>query len=344
MNNELLSKMETDMRLFRFYDEPEAKYIARVIYSGMAMWMKAIALDGMNEIDKQPSSISKNHHTTRADCILKQFLAFAPDAIDWFYDDNSLDKPLFPIHLLQERLLRSGEIDELGFTNRIMPVLPTKVAITDTLARCKGLHNGIHAQYNGITSVIEEKLDAASKNTFVETLDFAEKFLHSANLTPDTQSREKEYFDPYVKTDTFYQSWEQKIPECNPYLSRVETSFQQYHYFVESNENGITKSCRIDDYMVASGNLLRLLLVFRSRVFNPISVTITHYPHYFKLKRYVKSFPYPEEATLQAIGWPINSISDNLNYCYHSYMLPVIKSILGNLLMNINEVSYERPI
>lgn len=344
MNEALLSKMETDMNLFRFCNENQTKYVSRVLYSGMAMWMKAIALDGFQENSNQPTSVSKKHHTERSSFILKQFLDFAPEARAWFYDDNSLDKPLLPIQIMQERLLLSGELAELGFTNRIVSVLPTKNYISDNLVRYKGLHNDIHTQYNGVTSAIEEESIFENDKLSIDTLNFVEKYLHSANFKTDTWNAEKEYFNPCIRTDTFYQSWQKRPPEQEFYVSRIETGIQQYLYFIESSKFCITKSFKIDDYIYRNGNLSRILLAFRYKVDNPITVKIMHFPDHFELTRYIKSFPYPEEATLQAIGWPQNSISDNLNFCYHSYMLPEIKKILKNLLVKINEVTYERSI
>ena len=341
MNEALLSKMETDMRLFRFCNESQTKYVTRVLYSGVAIWMKAIALDGFQENRDQPSSVSKKHHTERSSFILKQFLDFAPEARTWFYDDNSIDKPLFPIHIMQDRLLLSGELAELAFTNRITSVLPTKNYIADNIVRCKGLHNDIHTQYNGVTSVIEGELSAKNDNLSIDTLDFVEKYLLSTDFVTDTWNTEKEYFNPYTRTDTFYQSWVKQPPKQEFYVSRIETGVQQYRYFIEWSKSGITKSFRIDDYIYENGNLLRILLAFRHKVNNPITVKITHFPDHFELTRYIKSLPYPEEATLQAIGWPNNSISDNLNFCYHRYMLPEIKKVLKNLLIKISEVTYE---
>lgn len=342
MNEGLLLKMASDMKLFRFSNELYANFAARVIYSGMAMWMKAIALDGFQDNIDELTTVSKKYHTERSEFILNQFIRFIPELKEWFFDSDSLIDSLFPIHELQGRLLQSGELMELGFTNRITSVQPTRYRLSGGITHCKGLHNGIQPQYNGIASVIEEKLsNNACTDTQIDTLDFAEKCIESANFSKDLWAAEKEYYNPLVETDTFYKSWESKKPEQDYYISRIETGIKQYRYFFETTENGTVKSSKVDDYIIESESLLRILLALRHKANNPVSITITYFTDHFEVKRYVHSFPKPEEFVFSAFGWPINSISDNLNFSYHNYMLPMIKQTLQNLLIKINEVNYE---
>jgi len=343
MNDILLSKMATDMNLFRFSNETEHNFSARVLYSAMSLWMKTIVLDNSEDNVDAVTSVSKKYHTEHSEQILTQFLEFFPELECWFYNNEQADKLDSPIKTLQERLILSEELSESIDNNRLVPVEPKKVQISENYLRCVGLHNGLFSQFNGITSVINKRnIMADYENIKISSIDFAQKYLSGIKYIENEWTAEKEYFNPLIKTETIYKSWQNTAPKQELYISRIQSATQQYLYFIEKYVNKRFISHKIEDFIIDNRYLTRILLYLRYKENNPISITLNKHSDHFEVIRYTRSLPNPEKALLEAIGWPTKSVFDTTIYKYHNYMYNTVKSTFENLLIKINEVDYER--
>ncbi len=90
MNDNLLTKMSQDLLIFPFENENKQHFCARVIYSGMVLWMKAITLDNFELFADSYHSVSKHHHYKRSEEILKHMLDFFPESRDGFLQNMNL--------------------------------------------------------------------------------------------------------------------------------------------------------------------------------------------------------------------------------------------------------------
>lgn len=345
MNDNLLSKMSQDMMLFPFGNENKELFCARVLYSGMAMWMKAITLDNFEPNSDNYHCISKHHHFRRSEYMLSQILDFFPKLKGWVYAKYESGDEGHPIHILRERLLKSEEIIEVDFSNTISLSAEKQIKISDKLIKHLGFTSDTVVQYNGISALSEIMSDTPHYHSQVlDCLSFTEKYFAQTKVIPDEWSVEKEYFDPRAKTDTFYSSWVNRAPNCEFYISRIASEQGNQRYFVEKNINGHIMSHKIDDFLVQSGNHLRFLLALRHKYNNPIQVKVERYKDHFVLKRYIKTFPFPEECSVQSYGWPKENLHDSLNWVFHNHLYEEIMLTLENLLIKVNEVQYERSV
>lgn len=342
MNDNLLAKMSQDLLIFPFENENKQHFCARVIYSGMVLWMKAITLDNFEPIADSYHSVSKHHHYKRSEEILKHMLEFFPESRDWFFAKYESGDGEHPVHIIRDRLLRSEEIIELDFSNSIALSAEKHIRVSHRLVKHLGISSGMGIQYNGISALSECLLEIEHNHSLIlDCLNFTESYFKQIKFTPDEWNTEKEYFDPKVRTDTFHYAWVDRAPNCDIYISRIASNRGNQRFFVEKKLNGQIMSHQIDDFIVQSGNYRRFLLALRHKYNNPLSVTVERYKDHFILKRYVKEFPFPEECVIQSYGWPVERFHDSLNWVFHNYLYEEIIKTLEILLIKVNEVQYE---
>ncbi len=71
--------MAKDMNIAEFSDESEAEYINRILYSALASWIKASALDRSVGNEHEPNAgISKRHITEKSDRFLEEMIIRHP--------------------------------------------------------------------------------------------------------------------------------------------------------------------------------------------------------------------------------------------------------------------------
>ncbi|WP_312645439.1 hypothetical protein [Hydrogenoanaerobacterium sp.] len=338
MNNTLLSKIAQDLNIIQFIEETQNLYTSRVIYSALAAWMKVIPLDGYDG-NNLTSSVTKKYHTERSKEVLDEILCFFPEVRCWFYDAESSQDNNFPLHSIQELLVVSNELFIDDMSNRICAVAQTvkrnSVILADNI--------DISEHYNGVCC-LSPKRPFVYDNKFIDSSEFFNNLIECMPFSADNWNVEKEYFDPSIRTTTFYKSWVDKPPKQKYYISRIETGIKQYRYFVETQKNGKCLSSKLNDFFVESGNLKRVLLYLRSVENNPLVIKAFCYKDHVKVNRNITSLPYPEEYMLRFLGWPIHSISDRLNYVYNKEVWSQIRRIIENLMIDIDEVNYERSV
>lgn len=344
MNNTLLSKIAQDLNVVQFINEPQNLYIARVVYSALAAWMKIIPLDGYNEKDVASTSVTKKYHTQRAKEILDEILCFFPEIRYWFYDVESLQDNSFPLHSIQELLVANDELFIDDTSNRIYAVASTTKKISESLAGDKVVPDNLIMRYNGVHCFSKIEDGIVYKSEPINGAEFFDNLIKSLPFSVDNWNVEKEYFDPTIETMTFYKSWLEKAPVQKYYVSRIGTGIKQYRYFIETLKNGKRFSCKLNEFFLESGNLKRILLTLRSKANNPLRIKAIRYKDHVEINKNITALPYPEEYMIRALGWPIQSISDEFHYVYNNEVWPQIHRIMENLTIDMDEVNYEGSV
>lgn len=341
MNSELVTRISNDLKIFQFQNESYDQYISRVLYSSIALWMKTITLDGATTSNYQKHSISKNHFHSRGDFILDNLLEFFPKKKSWYENDKNTDE--HPINFIRARLLRTQDILQIGNENRVSLSPSKDIQINEFLLKVYGLPVDIVEFSSGLSILKKSFVNNFKTENLFDVVSFVEKYFGAIQFEKDEWSLEKEYFDPFIKTDTLYQSWVSKKPKCSVYFSRIPDKFDstKNKYFIEKSVYDIQYSHKINNAIIDMNLLNKYLVALRHKYENPITVTIEKYVDHFILKRYVKSFYGREETFIQSFGWPIESLYDNLNWCFPIEFYDDIVKISEHLLFEMKEVEYE---
>lgn len=328
MNYDLINIMKNDLNMSQFSNETEFSFHCRVLYSGLAHWMKTILLDNFDDNENTHHTVSKHHLTARFDEVLKGFSAFFPEYAHWLYPENYKKQQINPSHFFQERLLRTGEILELDFANHLS--LPQYKRLSG-----EGTEDGTHFCYQGIVLSDRKKL-SHEINLPPNSANYFANYLQTASFTDRTTQGDMEYFDSHAKTDTYHNSWKTNIPNEAIFVSRRNGDFGFSQYFIEKNSDGQRKYHCIEDILVDSQNFKRFLFALRKKNNNPLRVKLQEEGESFLLERFTNTFPYPEECIFEKYGWPVNSLDDTKKWRFSAEYLPLVKKCLENLAVEID--------
>lgn len=117
MKNEILSAMASDMNIVKYKNETDEQYVQRVLYSALACWIKAAALDyRIAQHNTMYSGASKKHIYEKSTSMLQSMLNRCPEITPWFYANKDNEDP---IHIVRRRLIRNGDLQYIGFENTL---------------------------------------------------------------------------------------------------------------------------------------------------------------------------------------------------------------------------------
>ena len=333
MNPTLLNQMANDLNINKFHGECNEIYTTRVLYSAFSLWLKTICLDGVTVESQSSQSISKHYHHKRGEFILNNLLDFFPDRKTWFYNED--DDP--PVNFMRERLIRSVDILEINDDSRLYLHKTESSPANSNLSKVFGLPNKNFDFFSGISMM--QKQDNYPTAQSIETMEkFYIEYIRNICFTKDEWLKDKQYFDPFIRTNTIYQSWIETPPQCDLYVSRIRDGIGNAVYFWEKSVGQTSYSCRINEFIIESGILNKVLFYMRYIHNNPIYVEIEQKTDSFVLRRSVKNFYGEEETFIQQFGWPQKSLYDLLNWSFPICFYDDILNILKNLFLSIKEV------
>ena len=96
MYEQMLATMSEDLKIKRYSTETQVQFETRVLYSAIASWMKAAALDRplAGEISKEPG-VSKRHLLDTCSKVLEEYLCRFPASRTWFFSSADSEDPSF---------------------------------------------------------------------------------------------------------------------------------------------------------------------------------------------------------------------------------------------------------
>lgn len=336
MNEVLIGQMANDMSISKFDKEINKSFHLRVLYSGLALWLKTILLDDFEITTGATHSVSKNHSYTRFSTILGQFIVFFPEYKDWLKPAVTQYSNGDTVHFLRNRLIAVGEICQCKNTFYISLPEPETENINQFITRHYGIWSNIQLKHSGVaTYMLGQNSKVVSQSNKISGESYLNHYFHTLELETHPYQGELVYSNPLAKTDTFHYSWEKNPPNSSVYLARTPKGENGNKHFLIRNSNGNLEQYALTVSHLESQIQKKLLLAIRKVNGNPVKVFITKEKEHFLLERYVKSFPFPEEAMIQSFGTPVESITDTLNWIFPIAFFEKIEQTLGNLFIEL---------
>lgn len=333
MNVALLKQIADDLNIVRFSAESFESYANRVLYSSFSLWLKIICLDGITQKSQVNYNISKYYHHKRGEFILNNLLDFFSSNKAWF----CCDETNHPVNFLRKRLIFSSDILEINDDSRLYLHKKEYKIVNDTLEKVLGVPSGDFNFSSGISLLrINNNHTYETSKSYIKK--FYDDYISNITFVKNEWSESKEYFNPFIETDTIYQCWTELKPKSNIYISRIKDKSGRSLYFAGKNVNQIEYSYKINDFIIESGILNKMLLYIRHTSGNPIRVEIKREAEFFTLRRSVKNFYGEEEIFIQTFGWPEKSLYDQLNWIFPICFYDDVINILNNLFLIVKEV------
>lgn len=339
-NFNLIERMSRDMKIIKYPNEKWEHYTGRVIYSAIALWIKTCTLDrDLFEEDRQCRS--KRYVYQRCSQILSELLALVPEAYNWFWNEDLLNQKdnEDPIRLIRDRMLRSGEIIELGFDTDIAIPNERTMALTESLSRVISIETYKYKRIfsSGLAWLVKESNNVDTMNYRVlRPTEFLNWLFQSVNWETTPLRAEIEYFNPYSR-HALSKAWSNTKPpsmDHNIYLGRSELYKDLKDYYLICNDVNGTRWCKLHSFFLEQKEGYRIMLALRKLADNPVKAKVIVHNHMCELRLFSK-LPLREEITLQTYCWPKNNIRDTFNYIMPIEIWPYIKNIIETLEMEV---------
>ena len=340
MREQMIAAMSKDLKINKYSTETQVQFETRVLYSAVASWMKASALDrplaGGTNIEP---GVSKRHLLDTCSPVLAEYLCRFPASQAWFFPDaNSED----PISIIRQRLYQSGDLTNIGFKTNVVLSEAKALPLTENLVQILGVVFDGQVRYSGVSAIMNVRMIPPNDNDNAECAStwFA-NFVKAAWWTPSSSDEDVEYFDPYKRVNSFSSGWQTKRPDSvlGFTLKRRVINKMSYEYIIEKSHNGRSYSHRIDPYLQKTHEYRRILFALRKMAHNPVSITVDTFRDHVHLKMRVY-LPDKEQFFLETFAWPHYSIVDRLEWDIDNDAWAYIRKKLLCLDVEIEETQH----
>lgn len=336
MEGKILAAMAEDLKIEKYTAESDNRYCSRVLYSALACWIKAVSLDktiGSNEND----GVSRRHIYNRCKPILNQMLLRYPSSKSWFEVSSQTDDP---ISLLRSRLIRHGDLLNVGFHTNLILSKEAIQPLSSSLASFIGSLIVSAKAYSGIAVIGSyesdyKHLDIQSSTTWLESYANDAWWEQCERLDEGIQ-----YYHASRKSKNNYSIWQSTQPEKNAgvILARRSININAYEYFL-LKIGETTKVHRIDPFLCEIGEHRRIMFALRSAARNNAPCKATLFQDHVHIQLW-SFLPQKELLLLETYAWPYNTIEDKLEWDMPLQIWTCIKPTLEALGLEITEASY----
>lgn len=311
--DEILMSMAKDMVIAKFSNETQTEYTNRILYSALACWIKASALDRSVGNEHNPNAgISRKHITDKCDRFLSEMLVRHPESKSWFISE----KGEAPTALIRNRLLRSGELLNVGFDTNVILSQPQEMPLGKRLKHLKGVILQPGTYYSGI-SVLQEQLDNDIPSSDVEdTLSWFNKYILQAWWREsDGFFDDVQYFNPLTKSRNNSKNWQMTRPlDVNGIiLARRTINNASHEYFLIRQDGNNEMIHRIDPFIKEIGDHRRFMIALRNISCNKNTARVIIHKDYVIFNTWIY-LPQRETALFENYAWPLNNYTDIISW------------------------------
>lgn len=324
------------MGITQYEGEADAPYSHRILYSALSCWIKAASMD--RPITGSASSalgVSRRHVHDRCSAVLAELLQVCPSCKMWFETDDDAESP---VALLRGRLLRHGDLVNVGFDTNVALSAPTYVQLTHSLRCIKGYALQAGTAYSGLANIaLTPYQEDFLPTPITDARTWLKGYMENA-WWRNTEGWDEavQYFNPYKNSRNNHTCWQTALPRTtgNIVLARRTVNKNSYEYLLYQPEDMLFH--RIDPVLQEFGAHRRFMIGIRAVCENPVPAQIARYSDHVTLKLRVR-LPAREGGLLESYAWPHNSIADRLEWDMPLTVWEYIKPHMEGLGLEIEE-------
>lgn len=308
---QLIEDISYDLNIQKYPTEKDELYHSRIVYSSISLWMKYIILDHMIHAEEAEVK-SKNYHYRRSTEVFDEYTNLFPEISYWMYPDNNID----PIHIIRNRLIAAGEINEVDLEGNITLAKKKIVPVDENVSRLIEISTTNNDfKYVGITKIIKA-MNENQKTLFSEnSLNLIKEF-----MAPSIYHKIPKVNFRYEVFNTFRKNKYEKHWILNGHLDseinliRKETNIVNYwDYLLVINRSDGLFQYPLKEELVKQGLHNRLILGLRQLYDNPVIAQYSRNRDIVELNLGIK-LPRYEESLLTTYSWPKNHILDSWSF------------------------------
>ena len=313
MEDRILHTMAADLGIFKYENESERQYCNRVLYSAMASWIKAVALDQPVTSEQMDNpGVSRWHISDKCTAILNEVLKRFPESKLWFESEKTQESP---IAFLLSRLLRHGDILQVGFETTLILAGRNETILSDRIKCRKGEVLSEGTFYSGIAMLQKvQKSEVFEPEAVKEAAVWFEDYIKSAWWKETEIDDNVQYFNACKRTKNNHLCWQTERPEPvkGVWLIRRTIYKNGYEYFLIRKDEGLYKH-QIDSFLQEMGEHRRFMIAMRYMADNAVPVQAERYSDHISLKLRIH-LPQKESILLETYAWPHNAAADRLEW------------------------------
>ena len=334
MEDRILYAMAVDLGIFKYENESESQYCNRVLYSAMASWIKAVALDQpVTSGQMDNPGVSRRHIFDKCTTILNEMLKRFPESKPWFESEKTQESP---IAFLLSRLLRHGDILQVGFETNLILVGRNATILSDRVKCRRGEVLSEGTFYSGIAMLQKvQKSEIFEPEAVKETIVWFEDYIKSAWWKETEIDDNVQYFNACKRSKNNHLCWQTECPDPvkGVWLIRRTIYKNSYEYFLIRKDEGLYKH-QIDPFLQEMGEHRRFMIAMRYMANNAVPVQAERYSDHISLKLRIH-LPQKESTLLETYAWPHNAIADRLEWDMDEEVWGFIKPHLYHLGLNL---------
>ena len=336
MEDKILFAIASDLGIKKYERETSIQYTHRVLYSAIACWIKAVSMD--RPIIGEPMvaiGTSRRHIHDKCSAVLDELLKRYPFSRMWFEPEDAKDNP---ISIIRTRLLRHGDLVNVGFDTNLAIATSKRIPLTQKLGCIKGVVIQQDITYSGLATVYSTH----TKNEFdpkaiLSVMDWLTEYAKNAWWKQaDSLDEGIEYFNPRIKSKNNHSCWQTTFPlgVNNMTLIRRSVNKNAYEYLLyKPNEKKIH---RIDPFLQEQAEHRRFMIGLRAIAGNPVPILVTHHSDHISLRLWIH-LPMTEIMLLESYAWPHSSIIDMLEWDMPIAVWDYMKLYMLGLELKITE-------
>jgi hypothetical protein len=330
MEDRILHAMAADLGIFKYENESERQYCNRVLYSAMASWIKAVALDQPVTSEQMDNpGVSRRHISDKCTAILNEVLKRFPESKLWFESEKTQESP---IAFLLSRLLRHGDILQVGFETNLILAGRNETILSDRIKCRKGEVLSEGTFYSGIAMLQKvQKSEVFEPEAVKEAAVWFEDYIKSVWWKETEIDDNVQYFNACKRTKNNHLCWQTERPEPvkGVWLIRRTIYKNGYEYFLIRKDEGLYKH-QIDSFLQEMGEHRRFMIAMRYMADNAVPVQAERYSDHISLNLRIH-LPQKESTLLETYAWPHNAATDRLEWDMDEAVWRFIKPHLYNL-------------
>lgn len=331
MRDEIITAMASDLNIKKFHTESNTEYVQRVLYSAMACWIKAIALDRNISEAGTSSGISKKHIYEKSTHILSTMLERFPEARYWFYLDDAREDP---IHLIRRRLMQNGDLLPIGFETNISLSPKLTHPVCPGTEHINGMFFDNSVFYSGV-SVLRKSSNLEGTTIEKTAVDWFDEYCESAWWEVGAIKNETaEYFNNQKNVRNNHYCWQKEESEFlqSVRLVRITINKNMYEYYLEKSKNTTFYHHKLDPFIIELNEHRKMMFALRKKSNTPLPAKIIKHKDYAVLNIWAY-LPYETISFLEAYAWPSRNISDVLEWILPLCLVEETVKKLDNLGM-----------
>ena len=336
MGDSILRAIATDLKILKYENESESQYCNRVLYSVMASWIKAVALDRPVTSEQMDNpGVSRRHISDKCTTILNEMLKRFPESKIWFEPEGMEGSP---ITLLLSRLLRHGDLLYVGFETNLILAGKNEIVLSDKVKCRIGEVLSEETYYSGIAMLQKlQKRDIFESEVVTETTAWFRDYIKSAWWKETEIDDNIQYFNAYKRTKNNYSCWQTEQPDSVKaiWLARRTIHKNGYEYFLLRKDDCFYKH-QIDSVLQEIGEHRRFMVVMRYIADNAVPVEVERYFEHISVRLRIH-LPQKESMLLETYAWPHHAVTDMLKWDMDGDVWEFIKPHLHSLGLKVIE-------